>query len=85
MNDDRVETPKQLASRVGISEHIVRKIIRTGDLEHLQICGRVFIPSGACPRYVEPDIQGGRKWEEETQEACGSCPSLSCEKRRLSC
>src|SRR4029450_11555996 len=35
---DRVEAPKQLAERVGVSEHIIRTLIRNGDLEHLKIC-----------------------------------------------
>ena len=57
MNDDQVETPKQLASRIGVSEYIIRKLIRSGDLEHLPICGRVFVPVGAWPRYVEDNRQ----------------------------
>jgi hypothetical protein len=35
--DDRLETPKQLAARVGISERQVRYLIQTHQLEHVMI------------------------------------------------
>ena len=65
--DDRVETPKQLAERVGISEYHIRKLIRTDELEHVQIGGGKFIPSGAWPRYVEANKRGGASWQDETK------------------
>jgi hypothetical protein len=49
-DDDRVETPKQLAGRVGVSEYQIRRLVWTGKLEHIRIGVRDFIPSGAWPR-----------------------------------
>jgi hypothetical protein len=51
--NDRLETPKQLASRVGISERQVRHLIDTRQLEHVMIGCRVHIPVGAFARFVE--------------------------------
>ena len=68
MNDDRVETPKQLAEKVGISVHHIKSLIRSGDLEHLLICGRTFIPSGAWARYVEANTKGGKQCRDGTKE-----------------
>ena len=50
---DRVETPKQLAKRVGVSEHQIRNLIRTGDLESVPIGGRIFIPGDAWSLFIE--------------------------------
>ena len=68
MNDDQVDTSKQLAARVGISEYHIKSLIRSGDLEHLQICSRTYIPSGAWPRYVEAHTKGGKRWQDETKD-----------------
>jgi excisionase family DNA binding protein len=51
--DDRLETPKQLASRVGISERQVRHLIQTRRLEHVMIGCRVHIPVGAFARFLD--------------------------------
>src|SRR5262245_9814403 len=51
--DDRLETPKQLASRVGISERQVRHLIQTRQLEHVMIGCRVHIPVGAFARFLD--------------------------------
>src|SRR5262249_23570995 len=51
--DDRLETPKQLASRVGSSERQVRYLIETGQLEHVMIGCRVHIPVGAFARFID--------------------------------
>src|SRR6516165_8286958 len=53
MTEDRLETPKQLAARVNLSEGQVRNLIRTGQLEHVMIGCRVHIPSGAFARFLE--------------------------------
>ena len=62
---DRVETPKQLAERVGVSNYQIRQLLRTGELEHVPICGRKFIPSGAWSRYLEANTKGGKRWQDE--------------------
>jgi len=42
---DRLETPKQLAERAGVSERQIRNLIQNGELDSVPIGGRVFIPS----------------------------------------
>jgi hypothetical protein len=82
MTTDRVETPKELADRVGLSEYQIKQLIRTGELEHVPVCGRKFIPSGAWPRYLEANTKGGKSWQDETKEpSCATSkiaePSIS--------
>ncbi len=51
--EGRLETPKQLAARVGITERQVRHLIQTRQLEHVMIGCRVLIPVGAFARFIE--------------------------------
>jgi hypothetical protein len=51
--DVRLETPKQLAARVGLRERQVRHLVQTKQLEHIMIGCRVHIPCGAYERFVE--------------------------------
>ena len=51
--DERLETPKQLAARVGISERQVRHLVQTCQLEHVMIGCRVHIPVGAFAQFIE--------------------------------
>lgn len=53
MADDRLETPKQLALRVGITERQVRHLITVGQLDHVYIGSRVHVPAGAFSRFLE--------------------------------
>src|SRR5436190_2007860 len=46
--DERLETPRKLAKRVGLSERQVRHLIQTRQLEHVMIGCRFHIPVGAC-------------------------------------
>src|SRR5262249_11373148 len=50
--NERLETPKQLAARVGISERQVRHLVQTRQLEHVIIGHRVHIPVGAFTRFL---------------------------------
>jgi len=50
--DERLETPKQLAKRVGISERRIRHLVQTGKLDHVMIGCRVHIPDGAFKRFL---------------------------------
>src|SRR5262249_1186734 len=50
--EDRLETPKQLAAHVGLSERQVRHLIQTRQLEHVMIGCRVHIPIGAFARFL---------------------------------
>jgi len=53
MNDElRLETSKQLAERVGVSEGAIRTLIRNRQIEYVQIGSRVLIPTGAWERFV---------------------------------
>src|SRR5262249_9038721 len=49
---ERLETPKQLASRVGVSERKIRYLIQNGQLEHVMIGCRVHVPVGAFARFL---------------------------------
>jgi excisionase family DNA binding protein len=51
--EERLETPKQLANRVGLSERKVRHLIQTRQLEHIMIGCRVHIPVGAFTRFLD--------------------------------
>ena len=53
MTEERLETPKQLAARVNLSEGQVRNLIRTGRLEHIMVGCRVLIPVGAFAQFLE--------------------------------
>jgi excisionase family DNA binding protein len=50
--NERLETPKQLAKRVGISERQVRHLLASKQLEHVKIGCRVHIPDGAFSRFL---------------------------------
>jgi len=71
---DHVETAKQLARRVGISEYQIRKLISTGQLEHVKIGYRLHIPAGGWERFIEANKKGGELWHDETkaQSSVGS-------------
>ena len=50
--DERLETPKQLAARVGLSERQIRELIRTRQLEYVQRGCRGYAPV----RLVRPAV-----------------------------
>ena len=52
-DDERVETPRQLAARVNVSERKIRELINTNQLEHVRIGCRQHIPVGAWGRFLE--------------------------------
>jgi excisionase family DNA binding protein len=51
--DERLETPKQLAKRVGLSERQVRHLIQARQLEYVMIGCRILIPPGAWGRFLD--------------------------------
>jgi hypothetical protein len=63
--NEKVETPRQIARRVGLSEGKIRHLIRTGRIDHLWIGSRVFIPPGAWARFVAENK--GRPCQDETR------------------
>jgi hypothetical protein len=52
-SEEQLETPKQLAKRVGLSERQVRHLIQTRQLEHVMIGCRFHIPVGAFLRFLQ--------------------------------
>ena len=50
---ERLETPKELAARVGVKERQIRHLIDTRQIEHVWIGCRVHIPAGAFTRFLE--------------------------------
>ena len=72
--DERLETPKQLAERVGISERKVRQLVQSGRLDHVMIGYRVLIPHGAFRRFL--DLRVVRSCRDETKgRDCGGSRS----------
>ena len=71
-DSERLETPKQLAARVGITERQVRHLIQTQQLEHVMIGCRVHIPVGAFARFLEASKV--KAWHGETKDQ--SCAGL---------
>jgi len=64
--NERLETPRQLAERVGISERKVRALIKTGRLEYVMIGARPHIPAGAFARFLERERRS--TWDGETRD-----------------
>jgi hypothetical protein len=63
---DRVETPKQLATRLeNVSERQIRNLIKSGELESVQIGGRKYVPADAWSLLVERKRK--RTWPDETK------------------
>jgi hypothetical protein len=52
MSGEQVETLKQLASRIGISERQARHLVNSGRLEHVRIGRRTYVPQGAWARFI---------------------------------
>src|SRR5262245_1090115 len=52
-DEERLETPKQLAERVGLKESRIRHLINTKQIDHVWIGCRVHIPVGAFGRFLE--------------------------------
>ena len=51
--EERLETPKEFAERVGLTVRKVRYLINTKQIEHVWIGSRVHIPKGAYARFIE--------------------------------
>src|SRR5262249_263615 len=50
---ERLETPKQLAARVGITVRQVRHLIQTRELEYVLIGCRPHVPVGGFSRFLQ--------------------------------
>lgn len=62
---ERLETPTELAARVGLSVRQVRNLVNNGQLEHVRIGKRSLIPEGAFGRFIE--AQKVKPCQEETK------------------
>jgi hypothetical protein len=71
-NDERLETSKQLAKRVGVSERQVRHILQTRQIEHVKIGCRVHIPEGAFRRFLASKMVKPCQDETKAQSYVGS-------------
>lgn len=73
MDAERLETPKQLAARVGITERQVRHLIASQQLDHVMIGCRVHIPLGAFARFLEASkVKASWHGETKDQSCAGS-------------
>jgi excisionase family DNA binding protein len=70
-----VETIKQLAERTGLSKRTIRSIIQSGELEHVCIVKRKYVPEGAFERYVDRNTV--RPCRDETKvPSCVGSPNV---------
>jgi excisionase family DNA binding protein len=70
--DERLETARQLAKRVGISEQKVRYLLKTKQLEHVMIGSRAHIPKGAFSRFLAARTVAPCPDETKAQSCVGS-------------
>jgi hypothetical protein len=61
--------------RVGLSEHMAKKLIREGRLEHIIVGNRIHIPNGAFERFVERELALCRV--ETPAHACATSKSAN--------
>src|SRR5262245_61657111 len=62
---DRVETPRQLAERlVNVSERKIRNLIKSGELDVVQIGSRLCIPIDAWAEMIK---RKRRRWQDATK------------------
>ena len=66
-----LETPKQLAARVGLTERQIRGLIDSRKLEYVKIGCRVHIPDGAFERFVEQNKVTPCQDETKGQDSSG--------------
>lgn len=62
--DEILESPREVANRLGWPLARIRKLIRTKQVRHVKVGGLYFVPSGAideflAQRTVEPDLPSG--------------------------
>jgi len=50
---DDLESPKELAARIGWPERRVRSIIAAAELRHVRIGNRIFVPAGAVEEFIQ--------------------------------
>ena len=62
-DNERLETPRQLAERIGVKERQIRHLIETRQIEYVWIGCRVHIPVGAFTRFLE--AKKVTPWQDE--------------------
>jgi|SRR6516162_3109244 excisionase family DNA binding protein len=75
--DERLETPKQLAKRVGISERQIRSLVQAGKLDHVMIGCRIHIPDGAFRRFLASRMVRSCQDETKDRDCVGSRSAIA--------
>jgi len=82
--DECLETPTQLAARVGVPVRKIRHLISTRAIEHVWIGSRVHVPRGAFARFIETNKVNpcqeetkGRVYAGSTNAAASTSPGPS--------
>jgi excisionase family DNA binding protein len=65
-SNDRLETPKQCAARVGVTERQIRYLITSGQIEYVEIGKRILLPVTAFANFLE--ARKVRPWHAETKD-----------------
>lgn len=66
MSSQKLEKPRDIAKRFGLSVSFIQKLMRDGKIEYVNISpNRRMIPEGSFEKYIEenhyiPNKQGGR-------------------------
>jgi excisionase family DNA binding protein len=76
-----LETPKQLAARVGLKERAIRSLIDAGKLEYVKIGCRVHIREGAFEAFLEANTVKPCQDETRVQNSIG-VPSVNASSSR---
>lgn len=66
----RLETPRQLAERVGLTEGAIKLLISQGKLSFVEVGKRLRIPPGAWDEYLQTYTV--KKWRDETKDRSSS-------------
>jgi excisionase family DNA binding protein len=74
--DKRLETLKQLATRVGISHRQARHLVHEGKLRHVMIGSRIHVAEGEWERFIEENTVTVCPDETKAHD-CGGLPSAS--------
>jgi excisionase family DNA binding protein len=64
--NSQLETPKQLAKRVGLTEKAVRKLLKGGKLSFVRIGTRLRIPPGTWEVYLKTNVV--QPWRDEISD-----------------
>ena len=75
--NSQLETPKQLAKRVGLTEKAVRKLLKVGKLSFVRIGTRLRIPPGTWEVYLKINVVQPWRGEISDQNSYSSANAVS--------